>query len=87
MWVKLNIPNGEQSAIRIPESAIVYKGEASFVYLKKQNQFSLRQVRLGEKQLASSKENKLATVEVLAGINNGDEVASNPAQVLAAQEI
>ena len=87
MWVKLNIPNGEHSAIRIPESAIVYKGEASFVYLKKQNQFSLRQVRLGEKQLASSKENKLATVEVLAGINNGDEVATNPAQVLAAQEI
>lgn len=87
MWVKLNIPSGEKSAIRIPESAIVYKGETSYVYIKKQGQFLLRQVRLGEQQLANSKENKPATIEVFAGIKDGDEIAINPAQVLAAQEI
>ena len=87
MWVKLNIPSDEQTSIHIPESAIVYKGEASYVYIKNQHQFSLRQVRLGAKQLAHNKQNKPATIEVLAGIQDGDEIATNPAQVLAAQEI
>jgi RND family efflux transporter MFP subunit len=87
MWVKLNIPMAEQPAIRIPANAVIHKGEARYVYIKQNNTFLLRQVRLGEQHPSTSKHNTQMFVEVLAGIKDGDVIAANPSLVMAAQEI
>ncbi|MFT5592959.1 MAG: RND family efflux transporter MFP subunit [Oceanicoccus sp.] len=87
MWVKLKIPMTEQSSIRVPMNAIIRKGEASYVYIKNQNQFQLRQVRLGEQHLPVGEKGTSVWVEVLAGIKDGDEIAIDTAAVMAAQGI
>lgn len=87
MWVKLMVPMGTTSAIRIPKSAILRKGEVSYVYVKKASQYVLRQVRLGEQHLANTENRSQVSVDILAGLNDGDHIALDAQAILATQEI
>lgn len=79
MWVKLNIPMGEKSVLQIPSSAVIQQGELSGVYIKTENGFKLRQVRLGE----SSKQ----SVNILAGLREGEVIVIDAYAQLEKQEI
>ncbi len=66
--------------VRIPRTAIAQRGELSGVYVVAGERLVLRQLRLGRRSGDS--------VEVLAGLKQGDEVVSDPTmalQALAAQ--
>lgn len=68
------------AALSIPQTAIVQRGELSGVYVLAGDRLALRQLRLGRRSGDS--------VEVLAGLNRGDQVVSDPTlavQALAAQ--
>lgn len=66
----------DDKSIRIPDAAIVRRGELTGVYVVKDGTLTLRQLRLG----ARSGE----TVEALAGLRAGDVVARNPEAALQA---
>ena len=71
---------GGAAVLQIPRSALVQRGEVSGVYVLDGNRLSLRQLRLGLRV------GKL--VEVLAGLKNGEMIATDPVaavQALAAQ--
>lgn len=69
MWVKLNIPMAEKTAIRIPKAAVLQNGELNGVYVMDGSQAKLRQVRLGNLQDGQ--------YEVLAGLTVGDVIAQD----------
>jgi len=79
MWVKLHIPMGEIEALRVPKSSIVQKGDLSAVYIKTDNGFRLRQVRLGNEHGEN--------IDVLSGIRSGEEIAADPYSVMAKKEV
>lgn len=83
MRVKLMVPMGDTQAIRVPASSIIRQGEVSYVYVKNENGYSLRQVRLGNEHQAEDS----VKVNVLAGLNNGETIAQDAYAVMAAQEI
>ena len=69
-----------RTPVRIPLTAIAQRGELSGVYVVAGERIVLRQLRLGRRGCDS--------VEVLAGLKQGDEVVSDPTmalQALAAQ--
>jgi hypothetical protein len=71
---------GSGSALRIPASALVQRGEVSGVYVLAGNRLALRQVRLGQR-IGDE-------VEVIAGLKAGEKIAADPVaavQALAAQ--
>ena len=71
---------GGMAHIRIPQSAIAQRGELSGVYVLAGDRLALRQLRLGRRSGDS--------IEVLAGLQEGDVVVSDPTvavQALAAQ--
>lgn len=78
MWVKLQIPTGEQKMMLIPESAVIRKGELSAVFVQRNGNYLLRQVRLGSKR-----DQKF---EVLSGLREGETIATQGYDILAAQE-
>lgn len=59
---------------RVPEAAVLRRGELTAVYVLKDGRPMLRQVRLGESDADS--------VEVLAGLRSGEIVARDPEQAL-----
>jgi hypothetical protein len=60
-----------QSTLLIPQSAVVHRAEFDAVYVvDKQGKPQLRQVRLGRVEGAN--------VEVLAGLDAGERIASDP---------
>ena len=79
MWVKLQAPMGERTMISIPQSALVQKGELSAVYVFHDNQYKLRQIRLGKINGTN--------IEVLSGLRDGEIISQNPYDIMAKQEI
>jgi len=74
MWAKARFSAGTRSTILIPTSALLKQNELSAVYLKQGDDFVLNQVRIGRYQ---DKE-----VEVLAGLNAEDVIATDAYQAL-----
>jgi RND family efflux transporter MFP subunit len=66
----------EDTSLRVPETAVVRRGELAGVYVLKNGTLTLRQLRLGARVGD--------TVDVLAGLRPGDIVARNPEAALQA---
>ncbi len=74
MFVRAHFVVGKIKSLVIPASAVLRRSEVVAVYVVDENgNMKLRQVRLG----ASTAENM---VEVLAGLNQGENIALNPVQ-------
>ncbi|MBV7314997.1 efflux RND transporter periplasmic adaptor subunit [Shewanella sp. NIFS-20-20] len=73
-WAKVRFSTGQRQQIAIPVSAVYHMNELTAVYLWRNNQFLLTQVRLGAYQ-----DDK---VQVLAGLEVGDKIASAPYELL-----
>ena len=77
MFAKVNFPIGSRPQLRVPQSAVVQRGELSAVYvLNAQSQYRLRQIRLGARSGDY--------VEVVAGLSDGEQIALDP--VAASQQ-
>ncbi|HRZ04748.1 MAG TPA: efflux RND transporter periplasmic adaptor subunit [Candidatus Competibacteraceae bacterium] len=72
MFVKTAFRVGEDQRLTVPRSALVQRGEVSAVYVVKDRQVSLRQVRPGRVEGDP--------VEILAGLDAGEQVALDPIQ-------
>ncbi len=72
MFVKTAFRVGEDQRLTVPRSALVQRGEVSAVYVVKDHQVSLRQVRPGRVEGDP--------VEILAGLDAGEQVALDPIQ-------
>jgi RND family efflux transporter MFP subunit len=72
MFVKTAFRVGEAQRLTAPHSALTQRGEVSAVYVVKDNQVTLRQVRPGKTEGNQ--------VEILAGLEAGESVALNPIQ-------
>lgn len=70
MFVKVGFVVGETKRLLIPVEAVVRRSELSAVYVARDDQVSLRQVRLGRRYNDS--------IEVLAGLSEGESVATDP---------
>lgn len=79
MWVKLNVPMGMISALRVPKSAVMQNGELSSVYVKTPSGYKLRQVRLGEAMADQ--------ISILAGLRDGEVIAIDAYGQLEKMEI
>mgnify|MGYP001186320396 CR=1 FL=1 len=76
VFVKLGLITGESELLLVPRGAIVERSEMRAVYVvAADGRVSLRQVRLGRARDDS--------VEILAGLVTGEEVAVNPAAAAA----
>jgi RND family efflux transporter MFP subunit len=72
MFVTVHFETGRQKVLTIPASAVLRRSEVVAVYVvDEKNNVHLRQVRLGELQ-------NEGRVEVLAGLNVGERIASDP---------
>jgi len=69
--VKIQFTTGEAQKMRLPSQAIVRRSELQAVYIVKDNNVSLRQIRLG-------KTNTDNTVDILAGLDAGEMIALDP---------
>lgn len=79
MLVKVNLPVAERSALWIPASALVQRGELRAVYiLDDKNLPRLRQVRIGSREGEQ--------LEVLSGLGEGERLVLSPAAALASME-
>lgn len=79
MLVKVSLPVAERSALWIPASALVQRGELRAVYiLDAKNLPRLRQVRIGSRDGER--------LEVLAGVSEGERLVLSPAAALASME-
>ena len=75
MTVKVAFATGQASRLLVPATAVVQRGELVGVYVIGAHGVSLRQVRLGERDGDQ--------IEVLAGLDHGEHVASDPHAALA----
>lgn len=87
MWVKLMLPVGNITALRIPQSAIVRQGQVSYVYVKNNESFNLRQVRVGGSIHMKEDAQANVYIDVLAGLKEGEVISLQPESIMAAQEI
>jgi len=79
MLVKVNLPVAERSALWIPASALVERGELRAVYLLDDKGLPrLRQVRIGSREGDR--------LEVLSGLSEGERLVLSPAAALASLE-
>lgn len=69
-FVSVGFTVGDVKRLLIPTSSVVYRSEVTGVYVIKDNVPKLRQIRLGN-QFGEK-------IEVLAGLENGEEVAIDP---------
>jgi RND family efflux transporter MFP subunit len=67
---------GNDRTLRLPQTAIVRRGELTGAYVLKEGRLYLRQLRLGEREGD--------TIEVLSGLNPGDAVVRDPLAATAA---
>ncbi|MCP5197476.1 MAG: efflux RND transporter periplasmic adaptor subunit [Gammaproteobacteria bacterium] len=72
MFVKTAFRVGEDQRLTVPRAALAQRGEVSAVYVIKDHQVSLRQVRPGRSERDQ--------VEILAGLDLGESVALDPIQ-------
>lgn len=70
--VKVRLAGSDETVMLVPTEAVVQRGEASAVYLLKDDGIQLRQVRLG-RTVGSER-------EILAGLQAGDVVIIDPTQ-------
>jgi multidrug efflux pump subunit AcrA (membrane-fusion protein) len=78
MWVKVRFQTGEEAALLVPASALVRRSELDAVYvLDDSGTPRLRQVRLG-RTLPDGR------IVVLAGLEAGEAVVTNPVAARAA---
>lgn len=83
MLVKVNFPVAEREAIYVPASALVEQSELRAVYvLDAKQKPRLRQVRLGSRTSIDNQQQ----VEVLAGLEAGEQLVLSPAAALASME-
>ena len=76
-WAKLELPLPPRQVIAIPEKAVLRQSELSAVYLKQEQGYVLRQVRLGR--------NHEGMVEVLAGLQDGELIAADAYAIVKQQ--
>lgn len=76
-WAKLALPLPPRPMIQIPETALLRQSELSAVYLKQGEGYVLRQVRLGR--------HSAGQVEVLAGLRDGEQIATDAYRILNQQ--
>ncbi|MDO8826648.1 efflux RND transporter periplasmic adaptor subunit [Methylophaga sp.] len=79
MWVTLSWQNGMETVRSIPLTALVKRGELSGVYVLVNDQPQFRQIRTG-RQLADQQ------LEVLAGLQPGEQVLTHAVKALQSQE-
>lgn len=72
MFVKTAFRVGDERQLTIPRQALAQRGEVSAVYVVRDDQISLRQVRPGRIEGEA--------VEILAGLEPGEQVALDPIQ-------
>ncbi|MGM0482143.1 MAG: efflux RND transporter periplasmic adaptor subunit [Pseudomonadota bacterium] len=73
MLVKVHIATGTRQQLQIPPSALLKRGELRAVFVKVENDWQLRQVRVGEASAGH--------IEILSGLKAGEQIA------LSAQEL
>lgn len=72
MYAKVVFVLGEEQALKIPAASVVYRSEVTAVYILDDKQgISFRQVRLGKRSIDGQ-------IEVLAGLQAGEQVAVDP---------
>ena len=71
MFARAHFAVGSARKLSIPASAVMRRSEITAVYVVKENQVSLRQVRLGTPDAS-------AQIDVLAGLNPGEVIALDP---------
>lgn len=71
MTVKVAFASGEAKRLLLPDTALVQRGELSGVYVLGEHGVALRQLRLGHRYAGR--------VEVLAGLDDGERIATDPA--------
>ncbi len=75
MTVKVAFATGAAKRLLVPASALIRRGELVGVYVVDANQVALRQLRLGKHDGSE--------IEVLAGLDDGEHVASDPQAAVA----
>lgn len=76
MFVKVAFRVGEERQLLVPASAVVYRSEVTGLYIQYEDgSVSLRQVRIGRKTNGDQ-------LEVLAGLDEGEQVVLNPEQAI-----
>lgn len=73
-WIQLKLATGQSEKINIPTSALLQRSELSAVYVKQKQNYVLRYVRTGNQTEEQ--------IQVISGLNQGDEVAINALDVL-----
>ena len=72
MYVKVSLVTGERKNLMVPAKAVVYRSEVTGVYVVAKNgQITFRQIRSGG-------ENGEHTIIILAGLDEGEQVALDP---------
>lgn len=82
-WLRLRLQQGEVSQLRIPKSAVLWRGEVSTVYLKSASGtgFMLQPVRV---QRIPATADHPASYQVLSGLTAGQQIATDAAAQLLA---
>jgi membrane fusion protein, multidrug efflux system len=75
MSVKVAIVTGKTNKLLVPERAILHRSEVTGVYVVDKGRVSLRQVRIGRTYGNDGGDHER---EVLAGLENGEQVALDP---------
>jgi RND family efflux transporter MFP subunit len=70
MFVRVQFTVGRAKKLLVPASAVLHRSEVTAVYVVDKGVARLRQVRLGEQSGGD--------IEVLAGLNEGEQVALDP---------
>ena len=72
MYVKVSLVTGEKQKLTVPSKAVVYRSEVTGIYVVAQDgRISFRQIRSGG-------ENGKETIIILAGLEEGEQVALDP---------
>lgn len=70
-FVKVKFPVSTKPAIRVPVKSVLLRSELQAVYVVSNNQVTLRQIRLGDRD-----QNDM--VEILAGLSDGEQISLDP---------
>lgn len=74
-WAKMRVQTGERQTLMVPASAVLQRSELSSVYVLKNGQPRLRQVRTGVHEHHQ--------IEILAGLSAGESIVSDALAQLA----